>query len=92
MTLNITMGAPWGVFQCSDYRLTNPETGDPLDDDAGSKQLSIQLFRWTARLCFTGIASVGRYETRQWLSDVLGKIVFVNPKQRHCDDEKWRHP
>jgi len=22
----------------------------------------------------------------------LRRLVFVNPKQRHCDDEKWRHP
>lgn len=74
MSLNITLAAPWGIHQCSDYRLTDPRSGKIVEDNAGSKQLDAQAFEWTAKISFTGIASFGGYQTRAWIARVFGEV------------------
>lgn len=41
MTLILTIANERGVHQSSDYQLTGPRTGDPITDEAGSKQVTI---------------------------------------------------
>jgi hypothetical protein len=73
MTLIITLGAPWGVFRSSDYCLSDPATGKPVQIEAGTKQLSAQGLKWIAEVAFTGVARVGSYQTREWISAAFAK-------------------
>jgi hypothetical protein len=52
--LIITLGAPWGAFRSSDYCLSDPATGKPIQIEAGTKQLSAQGLKWIAEVAFTG--------------------------------------
>jgi SEC-C motif len=73
MTLLVTLAAPWAIHQSSDYRLTllNPSQGPPPNDVAGSKQFTISSQGLVAQLCFTGVAQIGRFKTREWISQII---------------------
>ena len=45
MTLILTVANSRGVHQSSDYQLTDPNTGAPVSDRAGSKQLEAAFDR-----------------------------------------------
>src|SRR5688500_3582378 len=70
MTLVITIVAPWGVWQCSDHRLTNPTTGKSADDFA-VKQFSVTCPDGVALIAYTGLGRIGP----QYVSDWIGKVL-----------------
>jgi hypothetical protein len=59
MTLILTLAHSSGVYQSSDYQLTDRDTGVPMSDRAGVKQLQASFRGLELQLAFTGIASVG---------------------------------
>lgn len=59
MTLILTIANTAGIFQTSDYQLTNAQTGTPFSDHAGSKQLQASFGSLQVHLAFTGVASLG---------------------------------
>jgi hypothetical protein len=72
MTLLLTLAAPWGIYQSSDYRLTAMGGRQGCGDDiAGSKQLTLSAQGIVAKVCFTGFAEVGLEKTIQWISQIL---------------------
>ncbi|ROP33517.1 hypothetical protein EDD30_6504 [Couchioplanes caeruleus] len=70
MTLNLTAVAPWMVIQSSDFRLTGTR-----EENAAQKQFVLVYFRWSALLCYTGIAKWRTHDTAAWLTDVLTKSL-----------------
>ncbi len=85
MTLIITVANPQGIYQSSDYQLTDCDTGRPVSDQAGSKQLEAYFFGVQVELAFTGIAAarVGSnwVRTIDWLLEEL-KVL---PADSHFD-------
>jgi len=58
MTLVTTVAAPWGIWQCSDHRLT---VGDELYDDWSAKHVVITCPNGDALLAYTGVGEIGIY-------------------------------
>lgn len=58
MTLILTIANTSGVYQSSDYQLTDHATGVPFSDRAGSKQIQTHFKGLDVNLAFTGIALV----------------------------------
>ena len=75
VTLILTVANPRGVYQSSDYQLTDVDTGAPVSDRAGSKQLVASFKGLHLILAFTGVATwrVGSRTERtvDWLSAKL---------------------
>lgn len=70
MTLNITVVTPWGIWQCSDHRLTDPLTGSSESDDS-VKHLAFHFPDGGALLTFCGIGSVGGVSISDWVREVM---------------------
>jgi hypothetical protein len=70
MTLNITIVAPWGIWQCSDHRLTNPNTGRPVQDDS-IKHVAFRFPDGGALLAYSGIGSVADLNLSDWVREIL---------------------
>ncbi len=72
MTLILTVANSRGVHQSSDYQLTHRDSGMPISDEAGTKQVEATFGRLHLQLAFTGIAMVGEgsaaRRTVDWLS------------------------
>lgn len=89
MTLILTIANASGVYQSSDYELTDLVTGAPISDRAGSKQLQASFERFDLRLAFTGIATVGagpaRQRTIDWLSEELKAVPHNCQLQDICE-------
>lgn len=89
MTLILTVANASGVYQSSDYQLTDVATGAPISDRAGSKQLQASFKGLDVRLAFTGIAAVGvgaaRQRTVDWLSAELKGLPDDSQLQGACD-------
>lgn len=75
MTLILHTLSPTVLHLSSDYRLTNAQNLEPLEDQAGSKQISYQGFNWTVQIAFTGIANIGQYSTREHLTNIVAKAI-----------------
>ena len=54
VTLILTVANSEGVYQSSDYQLTDERTGAPVSDQAGSKQLEALFRDLHVQLAFTG--------------------------------------
>jgi hypothetical protein len=63
MTLLITIVAPWGIWQCSDHRLTDVTA--KIRDDFAPKQVTIIAEDGIALLSYTGLGKIGG----QYVSD-----------------------
>ena len=89
MTLILTIANSRGVHQSSDYQLTDPDTGAPVSDYAGSKQLEAGFKGLDLQLGFTGIASVGTGSSAQrtidWLSAELKSLQHDSTLQDICN-------
>lgn len=70
MTLNITIVAQWGIWQCSDHRLTNPITGRLVEDDS-VKHVAFRFPDGGALLAYSGIGSVAGISISDWVREVL---------------------
>lgn len=83
MTLIVTLAAPWGVFHSSDCLLTDSGTGRPVALVAGLKQLGaaggLRMQHWRAQIAFTGVARVGPYDTRAWISAAFARMGGAHP-------------
>ena len=69
MTLLITIVAPWGVWQCSDHRLTDSKGN--IHDDFAPKQVTIIAEDGTALLSYTGIGKIGNEYVSDWIAATL---------------------
>jgi len=86
MTLILTIANALGVYQSSDYQLTNIDTGEFFSDHAGSKQLNVSLEKFDVHLSFTGIAEVGAGSTRQCTIDCLSEELKELKKDYKLQD------
>jgi hypothetical protein len=88
MTLILTLANDSGVYQSSDYQLTHPDTGEPLSDRAGDKQLAADFEDFNLQLAFTGIAIVKvgftHKRTIDWLSQELKALPHNSNLQDVC--------
>ncbi len=78
MTLNMTIVAPWGVWQCSDHRVTWLEWDSrgqrwkvTRTDDLSMKHIGFQCKDGTALLTYSGLAKVGNDDVADWLRRLL---------------------
>jgi len=89
MTLILTVAHSRGVYQSSDYQLTDKETGAPWSDRAGSKQLEADFKGLHVQLAFTGVAVVGSGSSEQrtidWLGAELKALPGDSTLQRICN-------
>jgi hypothetical protein len=89
MTLILTLANSSGVYQSSDYQLTDRDTGVPVSDRAGVKQLQASFRGLELQLAFTGIASVGSpplaQRTIDWLSAELKELKVDSQLQDICE-------
>lgn len=70
MSLNITIAAPWGIWQCSDHRLTDPRTRQ-LVDDTSVKHVALCCPDGTGLLAYAGIGRVNGVCISDWVREVL---------------------
>jgi hypothetical protein len=85
MTLILTVANGSGIHQCSDFALTDPRTGLPVADSAGTKQLKATFGHLDVVLAFTGLARVGSRHTIDWLSDELKALPATSELQDVCE-------
>lgn len=75
MTLNLTLAAPWGIHQSSDFRLVDGTSG-ALVQDVSPKLITLQYLSWTAAISYCGVGGVGATETYvelgKWLTHPSG--------------------
>lgn len=62
--------APWGIWQSSDHRLTDPTTGK-LVDDYSMKHISLSCPDGSALITYTGIGRVKSTDISDWLRGTL---------------------
>jgi hypothetical protein len=77
MTLIQTVGNKRGIYQSSDFQLTEAGTGKFISDEPGSKQLDSAHGAYgtlRANLSFTRVASIGTRKTIDWLIDEMKKL------------------
>lgn len=86
MTLILTIANASGVYQSSDYQLTDQATGAPISDRAGSKQLQASFKGLDVHLAFTGIAAVGAGSARQPTVDWLAAELKALPHDSQLQD------
>ena len=60
------MVAPWGIWQCSDHRLTSLPTGAEFDDDS-FKQVTLHCPDGAALVTYAGIGKIGTTHVSDWL-------------------------
>jgi hypothetical protein len=70
MTLNLMLITPWGIWQSSDHRLTDPRTGE-LVDDYSMKQISMHCPDGAALITYTGIGKVADTHISDWVRGVI---------------------
>lgn len=70
MTLNITVVTPLGAWQCSDHRLSNPDTG-AIEDDLSMKHLTLHCRDGHALISYSGIGSIRGRHVSDWLRETL---------------------
>jgi Tfp pilus assembly protein PilF len=73
MTLNITYLSPRVIYQSGDFRLTDTNTGRPLDYWA-QKQIIVSRFDWAALVAFCGAAHTGQEYVPEWIANQVGSI------------------
>ncbi len=86
MTLILTVGNASGVYQSSDYQLTDLQTGKPVSDSAGSKQLEAIFKSFNVGLAFTGIASTGPSPAHRRTIDSLSAELQALPHDSQIQD------
>lgn len=72
MTLNITVVAPWGIWQCSDHRLSRVRDGRVEHyEDTSMKHLSIRGLDGTALITYTGLGTFENVHVSDWMRQLL---------------------
>ena len=85
MTLILTIANKNGIHQWSDFALTDPRTGRPVADSAGTKQLKATFNQLAVGLAFTGIAKIGTRNTIDWLANELKALSPQSKLQDVCE-------
>jgi hypothetical protein len=72
MTLNITIVAPWGIWQCSDHRLSRFRD-EKLEwyDDNSIKHIIVSCRDGTAMISYTGLGEIEGLHVSDWLREIL---------------------
>lgn len=70
MTLNLTIVNPWGIWQCSDHRLTDTVTGK-LVDDFSIKHVAFRCPDGAALLAYAGAGRINALDLSDWLRETL---------------------
>lgn len=68
-TLNITIVALWGIWQCSDIRLTRwpPRKGPDARQDVSIKHVSVHCPDGVALITYAGLGRVGQDSVADWV-------------------------
>jgi len=72
MTLNMTLVAPYAIYQCSDFQLSVWNTQKQKYDELPyvcQKQIFVNSFDWSATVTFTGLGSTRTIKVDKWLAD-----------------------
>jgi hypothetical protein len=86
MTLILTIGNLSGVYQSSDYQLTDLDSAAPVSDRAGSKQLRALFKGLEVQLAFTGIAATRKGSAHQRTIDSLSETLKLLPHESKLQD------
>jgi hypothetical protein len=85
MTLNLMLVAPWGIWQCSDNRLTAWENGENgqavprIVDDYSVKHVVICCPNGAALVTYTGLGRIGRIPIEEWVRcQIRGEVRSVD--------------
>src|SRR6266446_4609182 len=74
MSLNLTIVNKWGIWQCSDHRVTNPETGK-IEDDFSVKHVLFTCPDGKALLVYAGAGTVTKpgitVSIADWIRETL---------------------
>jgi hypothetical protein len=70
MTLNLTIVNPFGVWQCSDHRLTDPATWKSVDDHS-IKHVIFRCPDGSALLAYAGAGRIGTVDLSDWIRESL---------------------
>src|SRR4030042_2507452 len=72
MTLNITIVAPWGIWQCSDHRVSIIQCGKIVKkDDNSMKHIAVSCRDGTALISYAGLAEIEGLH----ISDLLRELL-----------------
>jgi hypothetical protein len=82
VTLTMTIVAPWGVWQCSDHRVTWLEWDTRLrrwrvhdPEDHSMKHVMVRCRDGTALITYSGLGMVGRRNNADHVSDWLRRLI-----------------
>lgn len=78
MTLNITLVTRDRIFQSSDYRLTDLQTGRVRDFET-QKMFGITRRRWRALVCFAGVGATKSVDVRTWTAHTIKQLPHDAP-------------
>lgn len=70
MTLNLTIVNPFGIWQCSDHRLTDPVTCKPTDNHS-IKHVIFRCPDGSALLAYAGAGRIGSVVISDWIRETL---------------------
>jgi len=88
MTLILTVGNKRGIYQSSDFQLSEAGTGKFISDEPGSKQLDSAHGTYgtlRAKLSLTGVASIDGRKTIDWLADEMKKLEQITNINDICE-------
>jgi hypothetical protein len=85
MTVILTVGNKRGIYQSSDFQLTEDGTGKFISDEPGSKQLDSEYLALYVKLSLTGVASIGGRKTIYWLADEMKKLEQITNINVICE-------
>lgn len=79
MTLNLTVTSAHRIYQCADFRLSDPATGRSIIVE-DRKLLLVNAFEWSATVCYTGVATLpdGKL-VGEWLGELSQRISPRDP-------------
>jgi len=85
MTLNMTVVTPRCIYQSADYCLTNMTTRKPFDFPT-QKIILKNTFRWSATVCFAGVALTNNLIVGEWLAERMNSIQLDDPFECLLDE------
>ena len=95
MTLTQTIVAPWGIWQCSDYRLINLQTGE-IHEHWSHKFLDVLCNDGRALITYTGLGRLdfdpNSPDLSEWMADQLqGFAINIPETIKRIEDVSTRY-
>ncbi|MGH2948749.1 MAG: hypothetical protein ACRDPC_21265 [Solirubrobacteraceae bacterium] len=78
MTLNLTLLTPDAVYQAADFRLTDGDTGDPIDSQS-MKLVTVHYWEWEGFITYTGVGRWRNKDTSEWIVEWLTGLSDASP-------------